>query len=118
MENARKALGLTITVANVVGQSAKIGEKRKINRNLAELFRENFLLPDGSLHERVLEVECAGLRLVRATVLTRRRTGQEYYLVRVVNDAKSGDDPTRVRRFGFFPKSGKIGFPPAWLEIH
>lgn len=71
-------------------------------RNLSELFCEQFTCPDGSLRVDVVEVECAGLGFVRSTTLAWDWSGSEhYFVVRILNESKKGNDPDRVRRLGF-----------------
>lgn len=118
LSNIAKLVTLAGTAVGVADQGKKIGANRSVRKNLADLFRENFLTADGSIRPGVVEVECAGLRFVRERNLVKDWSGGEYLLVRIINDAKLGDDPERVRRMGYFPKSKKIGFPPAWLETY
>lgn len=113
-----RAIGTVGGLIGVADHGAKIGAKRKVRQNLAELFREHFLADNGTLREDRLEAECAGLKFVRSCELTKDWSGAEYYLVRIVNESKMGDDPDRVRKMGYFPKSGKIGFPPSWAESY
>ena len=111
-----KVLGVVGAAAGVADQGKRMGSDRAVRRNLADLFRENFVTADGSLRPGFVEAKAAGLRFVRSTDTVKDWSGSEYYLVRVINDAKPGDDPDHVRRMGYFPRTKKIGFPPTWLE--
>jgi hypothetical protein len=117
---AGKAIGPAATAAGAAataaGLTGKMNESRKIRKNLCELFREHFLTQDGLVREGVLEVECAGLTITREAKLRRDWFGSEYYAVRVVNNSKTGDDPERVHRFGYFPNSKKVRWPPIYME--
>lgn len=93
-----------------------MNESHKIRKNLCELFREHFLTQDGLLREGVVEVECAGMTFTREAKPRMDWFGSEYYAVRVVNNNKTGDDPGRVYRFGYFPNSKKVGWPPLYTE--
>jgi len=93
-----------------------MNESRKIRKNLSELFRQHFLTQDGLLREGVVEVECAGLTFTREAEVRMDWLGSEYYAVRVINNSKTGDDPERVHRFGYFPNSKKVGWPPIYTE--
>lgn len=109
-------VGVVGTATSVAGHAGKMNESRKIRKNLCELFREHFLTQDGLLREGVVEVECAGLTFTREAELRKDWSGSEYYAVRVVNNSKTGDHPERVRRFGYFPNSKKVGWPPTYME--
>jgi hypothetical protein len=103
-------------VQGTVSLAGKINESRKTHKNLSELFREHFLTQDGLLREDVVEVECAGLTFTREAELRKEWFGSEYYSVRAVNNNKTGDNPERVYRFGYFPNSKKVGWPPIYTE--
>lgn len=113
-----KAAGLAGTAFGLADQGKKVGVNRTVKRNLAELFRENFVSADGRLRPAVFEARAAGLRFIRSAELTKDWSGNEYYLVRIIAEDKPGDHPDRVRRLGFFPASMKIGFPPIWSEAY
>jgi len=113
---AGKALGAVGTAAGLAGHAGQMNESRKIRKNLCELFREHFLTQDGVLREGVVKVECAGLTFTREAELQKDWSGSKYYAVRVVNNSKTGDDSGRVRRFGYFPDSKKVGWPPIYIE--